>query len=270
MRRSIIDKGVNRVVRTVKKATARALVIPAFAGVLTLTGCGSDITLTSEQNDLIAEYIGGTLMKYSNENEWKYIKLNANITNYERPSGSVSTQVPKATQAADASGQKSTQSGQSSTKASQSATTKSDATGSMSDLASALGLDGITISYTGCNVRKSYPEGSDILSVSAVSGKDILAVEFNLKNNTGSDIVCNTAQLGVIMKLSVNGASGITEYATILKNDINMLSDVTIAAGQDYQAFALFMVTEGSADNITSLSLALSGQGVDAVKIALK
>ena len=43
-----------------------------------LTGCGKDdVTLTNEDNDLVAEYIAGTLLKYSYENEWKYQKLNS-------------------------------------------------------------------------------------------------------------------------------------------------------------------------------------------------
>ena len=43
-----------------------------------LTGCGKDdVTLTNEDNDLVAEYIAGTLLKYSYDNEWKYQKLNS-------------------------------------------------------------------------------------------------------------------------------------------------------------------------------------------------
>ena len=35
-----------------------------------LTGCGKDdVTLTNEDNDLVAEYIAGTLLKYSYDNE---------------------------------------------------------------------------------------------------------------------------------------------------------------------------------------------------------
>ena len=34
-----------------------------------LTGCGKDdVTLTNEDNDLVAEYIAGTLLKYSYDN----------------------------------------------------------------------------------------------------------------------------------------------------------------------------------------------------------
>ena len=254
---------LNRILRV-------AFLLPCVMVVLMLGGCGSDVTVTAEQNDLIAEYIAGTLMKYSYENEWKYIKLNDNITNFQRPSGSGSV--------VNGSGSSSSQNTQNiqnnPVKPSQlpgnSGQSNGISGGSMSDLASALMLDGITISYSGCTVTKSYPEGSDILSVRATNGRDIAAVEFNLKNTSNAAVVCNTAPLGAVMKLSVNNAAGVTEYATMLKNDLNTLSGVTIAPGENFKAVVLFMVPEGSADNITSLELTISGQGVKASKITLK
>lgn len=246
----------------IKKAALRASVIPVTAAALMLGGCGSSVKVTSEQNDLIAEYIGGTLMKYSYENEWKYIKVNDNITNFERPTGS----------AAAGSQQQTIQSGQKTTKpaSQQGQNSATSAAGSMSDLAAAMNLDGITISYSGYTVGKNYPEGSDTLSVRATAGRDIVAVEFNLKNTTGSNVVCNTAPLGVVMKLSVNGGTGVAEYATMLKNDLNTLSDVTIAPNEDYKAVVLFMVPEKTAESVSGLTLSLSGQGVSPVKITLK
>lgn len=247
---------------TIKKAALKASVIPLTAAALMLGGCGSSVKVTSEQNDLIAEYIGGTLMKYSYENEWKYIKVNDNITNFERPTGSAATGSQQTTQSGQKATQSATQHGQK--------PTSSATTGSMSDLAAAMNLDGITISYSGYTLGKNYPEESDTLSVRAISGKNIVAVEFNLKNTTGSNIVCNTAPLGVVMKLSVNGGAGVAEYATMLKNDLNTLSDVTIAPGEDYKAVVLFMISEKNAEEVSSLTLSLSGQGVSPVKITLK
>ena len=43
---------------------------------VSLVGCGADdITLDSRQNDLIAEYIAGEMLKFSYDNEWKYTKV---------------------------------------------------------------------------------------------------------------------------------------------------------------------------------------------------
>lgn len=249
-----------------KRILRAAFLIPAAAVSLMFSGCGSDnnVSVTSEQNDLIAEYIAGTLMKYSHQNEWKYIKLNDNITNFERPSQSVQPSKP------EGSTQNPNQNDQTNpTKPSQ-GSTAAVPDGTMADLAAALKLDGITISYTGCTVAKSYPEGDDVLCVRAERGRDIAALEFNLKNTSDNTIVCNTEQLSLVMRLSVNKVSNVMEYATLLNNDLNMLSDVKIAPGEDFKAVVLFMVAEGSADNISSLDLTLSDKGNVLSKIALK
>ena len=34
-----------------------------------LAGCGDDITLDKRENDLVAEYIAGVMLKYSYDNE---------------------------------------------------------------------------------------------------------------------------------------------------------------------------------------------------------
>ena len=209
-----------------KKILKSAVLIPALAVSLMFSGCGSgsDVTVTAEQNDLIAEYVAGTLMKYSHQNEWKYIKLNDNITNFERPSESVKPSNPNSGSQGG--------SGNNTTKPTQGSNTQAPL-GTMADLASALKLDGITISYENCVVGKNYPKESDVFSVRATSGRDIAAVEF-------------------------------------LNNDLNMLSDVSIAPGENFKAVVLFMVAEGSADEISSLDLMISENGSVISKIPLK
>ena len=65
-----------------------------------LTGCGKDdVTLTNEDNDLVAEYIAGTLLKYSYDNEWKYQKLNS-AQNGGGTTSSSGIQKPSQTQSA--------------------------------------------------------------------------------------------------------------------------------------------------------------------------
>lgn len=244
-----------------KIKTSRKILSAMFlSAALLLTGCGeSDVEVTSEQNDLIAEYVAGVLMKHSYENKWKYVKLDANITNYQRPSQAYTQAAPKPSSQA--------QQGGTQPKSADAGTTSS---GTLSDLASALELSGVTITYAGNTVCQNYPEGSDVLSVMATSGRDILAVEFDLKNTTENDVICNTAPLGVVMRITVNNTTTVTEYATMLNNDLNTLSGVSIAPGQSYRAVVLFMVPKGSADNISSLVITLSGQGVTAARIVLE
>ena len=81
-----------------KKFLTGLLVLLCMAA---LTGCGkNDISLTNEENDLVAEYIAGTLLKYSYDNEWKYQKLNtAQKTGVTTTAGTnSSTQTPSQSQ----------------------------------------------------------------------------------------------------------------------------------------------------------------------------
>ena len=57
----------------------KKLVIAAICavGVFALSGCGDNVALTNEQNDIIAEYVAGALLMHSYDNEWKYTKLNS-------------------------------------------------------------------------------------------------------------------------------------------------------------------------------------------------
>ncbi len=243
----------------------KMMLIPMMAGILCITGCGSEITLNSEQNDLIAEYAGGVLMKYSHANEWDYYKLGKNITNFTKNEAQL-IQPQQPTQAGNKpTTQTPTQNGGSTGPTA----AANNSSGSLADLAAALQMPGISISYGNSVVAKSYPQ-EELLSVAAVKNKDILAVEFNLTNTTSEEVVCNTATLGVILKLSVNDSGNVIEYATMLKNDINMLKNVAIAPQETYKAVALFMVPEGRADEITSLTLTVSGQGVSTSKIKLR
>jgi uncharacterized protein YceK len=243
-----------------RRVTGLPAVALVAAASLLLSGCGDSVTVDNDQNDLIAEYVAGTLMKYSYTNEWKTRKLAANITNFEHVEN---TAVPAVSQ--DDSATKGSTASTSGTGGS-SQTTSS---GTLSDLASAFGMDGITISYKGSELGKRYPDDEDVLSVRATSGKEIVTVRFNLANNGTEPVTCNTAQLSVVLKLAVNGNGNVTEYATMLKNDINSLSNVTISPGENYEAVALFMVSEGLYDSIDSLTLTVGGQGVSGAKIAL-
>lgn len=245
---------------TCRHFVKRIILIPMIAVSLSLVGCGDEVKISNEENDLIAEYVGGTLMKYSYANEWKYRKLGANMTNFQHVENSVIVPTSPAQKPTSGSDNKpETTPGKPSTGG-----------GSMNDLASAFNMGGMTVNYTGCSIGSRYPQGSDLLSVRATTGKEILAIEFDLINNTDETICCNTAPLSVVLKVSINGSGNVTEYATMLKNDINTLSDVNVKPGESYGAVALFMVKEGQYSSVDSLTLTIGGQGVSSSKITLK
>lgn len=231
-----------------KRLAALGLV---FVLMFSFTGCKGDIELNKEDNDHVAEYIAGVLLKYSYENEWEYQKLkNSALTNYQN-SVSGSTQTSSGNTKAN-SGSKNT--------ASTSGSTSQSGLGVMEQFASALGLDNAQITYKTYQAGDRYPTDEYSISVPAKSGCKVVALEFEIKNNGSSQITANTSSKGVSIKLTV-GDKTVAESATLLKNDILQLKNVSINAGSSYTATAIFQVPESNISAISGATAVISVNG---------
>lgn len=215
---------------------------------VSFVGCKDKVTLTQEQNDLIAEYIAGTMLKYSYENKWKYTKLSIAQNTYV-PSGTHSAQ-ENTSEAAKPSDTK---------------PSGGNGAGNVGNvnanpltlLPTSLGLSDVAITINDVKVGSSYPTDEFVFSVPALPGHKVVAVEMNLKNTSGSAITLNTISSAVNMKLNVGG-NQISKSASLLKNDITGLKNITLAAGESYTAVAVFQVEEEFASQVDGSSLVLN------------
>lgn len=241
-----------------KKFLTGLLVLLCMAA---LTGCGkNDISLTNEENDLVAEYIAGTLLKYSYDNEWKYQKLNtAQKTGVTTTAGTnSSTQTPTQSQAGNSQKPTASSSSAASTTASASGTAGKTSTDLMGSLSSALGLSGVTVKYKDYVTGSSYPSDAYV-SVPAQSGCEVVAVELTLTNTSGQAVTLNSSG-NVTFKLEVGG-TGVGNYASILKNDITALKNVSLAAGASKDVVVLFQVKESDASLVAGSSMTATSSG---------
>ena len=241
-----------------KKVITGLLVLLCMAA---LTGCGkNDISLTNEENDLVAEYIAGTLLKYSYDNEWKYQKLNtAQKTGVTTTAGTnSSTQTPTQSQAGNSQKPTASSSSAASTTASASGTAGTTSTDLMGSLPSALGLSGVTVKYKDYVTGSSYPSDAYV-SVPAQSGCEVVAVELTLTNTSGQAVTLNSSG-NVTFKLEVGG-TGVGNYASILKNDITALKNVSLAAGASKDVVVLFQVKESDASSVAGASMTATSSG---------
>lgn len=241
-----------------KKVITGLLVLLCMAA---LTGCGkNDISLTNEENDLVAEYIAGTLLKYSYDNEWKYQKLNtAQKTGVTTTAGTnSSTQTPTQSQAGNSQKPTASSSSAASTTASVSGTAGTTSTDLMGSLPSALGLSGVTVKYKDYVTGSSYPSDAYV-SVPAQSGCEVVAVELTLTNTSGQAVTLNSSG-NVTFKLEVGG-TGVGNYASILKNDITALKNVSLAAGASKDVVVLFQVKESDASLVAGSSMTATSSG---------
>lgn len=219
-----------------------------------LTGCGKgDVTLSNEDNDLVAEYIAGTLLKYSYNNEWKYQKLNS-AQNGGSTISSSGTQKPSQTQSSTTGQNNNTIQ---TTKASgNSADTSADL---LTELPSALGLSGVTLTYKDYVAGNQYPAENYVVSVPAQTGCKVVAVEMTLTNTSGSAVNL-TSSGSVVLKLST-GSTGVSNYASMLKNDITTLKNVSLAAGESKEVVVLFQVKESDASSLAGSVLSATSSG---------
>ena len=241
-----------------KKFLTGLLVLLCMAA---LTGCGkNDLSLTNEENDLVAEYIAGTLLKYSYDNEWKYQKLNtAQKTGVTTTAGTnSSTQTPTQSQAGNSQKPTASSSSAASTTASASGTAGTTSTDLMGSLPSALGLSGVTVKYKDYVTGSSYPSDAYV-SVPAQSGCEVVAVELTLTNTSGQAVTLNSSG-NVTFKLEVGG-TGVGNYASILKNDITALKNVSLAAGASKDVVVLFQVKESDASLVAGSSMMATSSG---------
>ncbi|MED9972029.1 MAG: hypothetical protein UE790_05305 [Lachnospira sp.] len=242
-----------------KKFLTGLLVLLCMAA---LTGCGkNDISLTNEENDLVAEYIAGTLLKYSCDNEWKYQKLNtAQKTGVTTTAGTnSSTQTPTQSQAGNSQKPTASSSSAASTATvSASGTAGTTSTDLMGSLPSALGLSGVTVKYKDYVTGSSYPSDAYV-SVPAQSGCEVVAVELTLTNTSGQAVTLNSSG-NVTFKLEVGG-TGVVNYASILKNDITALKNVSLAAGASKDVVVLFQVKESDASSVAGASMTATSSG---------
>lgn len=225
---------------------------------ISLAGCGkNDISLTTEQNDLVAEYIAGTLLKYSYENEWKYQKLNSAGNTYTGTGNKNTTQVTQ--QTTQVSQSQSTTQGATHSASSQGTTSSPASENLLTGLPEALGLNGVTLTYKDYVTGSSYPADSYSVSVPAQSGCEVVAVELKIINTSGSDITLNSSG-SIAIKLTTGGKS-VNNSASLLKNDITALKNYKLSSGESKDVVIIFQVKESDANSIAGSVMSATSSG---------
>ena len=244
-----------------KKILVSLVTVLAF---LQMQGCKGDVTMTDEQEDIIAQYAAGVMLRYSYENEWKYTKLYDAIYGYH-PTTSEEDETTSTSKS-----ETTTSSSNSSSGSSSSTTTTTQAATNLSDtLPQALGLSSCSVTYSKYSVGSTYPLNPDSIYVPAESDRVVVGVEFTIVNHSSSPVTANTSTSGVLMKLKVSGTS-YTNYATLLKNSLLTLSNVTINPGESYTAVVLFQIPSELSSSIGSSSLTATKDGDSLGTITLK
>lgn len=212
----------------------KKLLIVTVISLFFLTGCAKAIEMTDEQNDMVAEYAAGVLIRRSYSYKLKYPNINT-----ERPTEEPTTpEVPVIDPIDETTPENETNPNESKYK-----------------LGEILGISPVEVTYKEYKVLDEYPDDPDaIFTFEAEEGYKLIVLEFNLHNPTEEAVTVNTAKSGFVFKADIN-EERFNNYANLMLNDITNLNNVVIGAGEDYKGILVFVDDEKDAANIKDFTL---------------
>ncbi len=230
---------------------------------LNLSGCGlaASTGLTENEEELVAEYAAGVLMRYIADKKGGLGNPRPTPAPIVVPSAD-ETEVPDA--AEDTVSSDDTFDDEIPDTDSE-AVMPEDMGGGIAvpdkGLAETLELEGFEVKYTGYEAADIYPPAEDgvlAFSMQAEEGKKLLVLHFDVTNTGSEDKLCDVLNKNVKFRIIANGGSRINEQMTILLNDLKSYSD-TVPAGQTVDTVLVFEVAPSVAEQINSLSLIMVG-----------
>lgn len=220
-----------------------------------LTGCGKKMPeLTEEENQMIAEYAAGMLLKYDKGYNNRLVDTSA----YEVTEEDISEQTEEMAE-------------EEQTKAEPVEETEvidvsQDEETVFSTIEAYYGIQDVTFQYTGYELTDSYPsaaEGEDLFfAMDATEGTELLVLKFTAINTSNSDVALNMIEHGARFRVSVNGEAGKGALATMLLDDLQTYDDV-ISAGSSVELVSIVEIPQGT--NINSIEFILRGNGEDTI-----
>lgn len=133
----------------------------------------------------------------------------------------------------------------------------------------AMGLSGVTVTYTGVVVGDVYPEveGEPVFALKAFTGNKLVVLKFDVTNTTDSDVSLDMATTDLKIKGIFNKSIKTIAQVTLLPEALNTFKE-TIPAGKTVQTVLVFEMTETNANNLTNIVLEIkSSKGTNSVNI---
>ncbi len=219
---------------------------------ISVCGCTKVRELKTEQNDIIAEYAAGVLVKYSYAYKGKYTDLSGDfkseiILPETEPSDEETTpeettpDITDETTPSESAGEQETEKGK-------------------WDVSEAMGLNGLELEYRSYIITKEYPDDENaVFTFTAQEGYTFAVMKFLLVNKTGSDITVDNSELKPAVKAYFNDKAPVYNYANLMKDDITNLKNVTVTAGSSREAILVYMIEDELAEHITGIKLEYNG-----------
>lgn len=239
-----------------------ATVFLMICAAVSLTGCSASIPELSEaENDMVAEYAAGLLLKYDKNYDGALPVAGEKAVKPETLEDIPEETTEESEVPAENEDAISGDSEVSEEMASENI---------IVDIAAFLELEGISIDYAGYEITDSYVEGDNIaFSMDATPGNQLLVVKLNLTNTQPEDIEVDMLnKKDVRFRLIVNNGAKKNVLYTMLLDDFSIYKN-TIAAGTTEQAVLICEITEEEAATVETIDLYMRN-GENSVTMTLK
>ncbi len=216
---------------------------------LGLTGCGSFPDLTAAQQELIAEYAAGILLKYSKTSNNRLTEVDEEAVlekiEEENQEEVVDDEVEDTEQVVEDNAP------------------VTDATQEIQieevivsqPMNQVLGLSDVTLQSNGYEIKDSYPEEEGMyFALDASDGYKLIVLKFSLFNSTENSIDVNMLGTSSRFKVSLNGSGYKAALSTMLLDDMSTYVG-TIGAGESVDLVLISEWTEEEISNISNLTL---------------
>lgn len=126
-------------------------------------------------------------------------------------------------------------------------------------IAQVLGMESVSVEYTGYRLCDSYPEESAtpedmFFAMSAAQDSKLLVLDLSV-TNTGTDVVqCNTLNIPAKYKVVLNGEHTQNALITMLADDFSAI-DMQVQAGETVHAVIITEISQERADALQSVGL---------------
>lgn len=232
--------------KVMRKKTLSICLIAVSA--MLLTGCGSSIELTDEQNSMVAQYAAELLLKYDIRYDYRLEDMNS-ITG-ELQFEKDSNPVVEDTEASTEEDQKPMDK--------ENVTTETPESGEEETELTELFENDIDVRYQGYRIVSRYPEDiSDVVAyVEPRNGMKLIVVEFMLTNTSEEQISLNYLDSERNYRIILNDEKAAVPMQSFLEEDLSTLR-ISLEPMETKKAVLIFQISESLEDDIQSLKVSV-------------
>lgn len=221
---------------------AKLMLMILGLSMLLMTGCANSTQLTDDEEDMIAEYAAGLVLKYDKKYDQALIEPTEEQEEPEEVVPEI-TPTPSPTPTPAPTKNEITQESGSNDKPNTNLQANADFT-------EVIGIKGLTIEYSGYKTVKSYSD--PYFTIESEDGKQLVVVNFKVTNTAAKDIVMNLANSEIAYQLDINTGTFGKPLLTFLDNDLRFI-DTTVEAKKSKDTVLIFSISEKIDMNVVNV-----------------